>query len=139
MKTLAILIYIILPFCIYSQNDIDKAVREAELNICNCTKETLINNGVDVVKLVQITNVYKKTNSIPNSETANVNRLYRQINFNIDNISKGINMCRSKFIDNPKFKPFLSNQVFTSKLEKALDYNNYYFGPKIIKKLATKK
>ena len=139
MKALTLLIYLIIPFSLYSQSDLDKIVKEAEKNICDCTKKTFIKNGVDVIKLEQITNIYKKTNNIPNNEIPTVNKLYKQINSNISNISAGINSCREKFIENPKYKPYFNDQLFTNKLQKALDFNNYYYGPIIIRKLAIKK
>ena len=128
----------LISFITYSQSNIDKVVGEAEKNICDCTKTALIQNGVDILKLVEISNLYKAKKSVPNSYSSAIQKLYKQINSNVSAISSDINTCRQNFKSNPKFQPYFSNKLFLEKLEHRLDLNNYYYGPNLIKKLAKK-
>lgn len=138
MKTNYLLLCLFISFLTYSQSNIDKVVGEAEKNICDCTKISLIKNGVDVPKLVEISNLYKTKKSIPNSYTPIIQNLYKQIKSNIKAISTDVNICRENFKTNPKFQTYFKNKSFKDKLEIALDFNNYYYGPKLIIQLAKK-
>ncbi|WP_445711740.1 hypothetical protein [Flavobacterium sp.] len=137
MKKLLFLILCILsliPLKSIAQSDIDtKATSGAKL-ICDCTKASLSKNNIDVVKLAEIYKSYNTNKKLLSKYKSDVQKINDKLNLNYSTIESDIYACRSQFTQ--KYKSYLKNRDFLSKIETIINSNPYTAGPKLIKTLA---
>lgn len=137
MKKLLFLILCILsliPLKSIAQSDIDtKATSGAKL-ICDCTKASLSKNNIDVVKLAEIYKSYNTNKKLLSKYKSDVQKINDKLNLNYSTIESDIFACRSQFTQ--KYKSYLKNRDFLSKIETIINSNPYTAGPKLIKTLA---
>lgn len=137
MKKLLFLILCILsliPLKSIAQSDIDtKATSGAKL-ICDCTKASLSKNNIDVVKLAEIYKSYNTNKKLLSKYKSDVQTINDKLNLNYSTIESDIYACRSQFTQ--KYKSYLKNRDFLSKIETIINSNPYTAGPKLIKTLA---
>ena len=137
MKKLLFLILCILsliPLKSIAQSDIDtKATSGAKL-ICDCTKASLSKNNIDVVKLAEIYKSYNTNKKLLSKYKTDVQKINDKLNLNYSTIESDIYACRSQFTQ--KYKSYLKNRDFLSRIENIINNNPYTAGPKLIKTLA---
>ena len=123
-----------IPLNLIAQSDINtKAIAGAKL-ICDCTKTSLSKNNIDVVKLAEIFESYNTNKKLLSKYKSDVQKISEKMNLNYSNIESGIYACRSQFIQ--KYKSYLKNKDFLTKIENIINNNPYTTGPKLIKSLA---
>ena len=124
----------LIPLKSIAQSDIDtKATLGAKL-ICDCTKTSLSKNNIDVVKLAEIYKSYNTNKKLLSKYKSDVQKINDKLNLNYSTIESDIYACRSQFTQ--KYKSYLKNRDFLSKIETIINSNPYTAGPKLIKTLA---
>lgn len=102
--------------------------------ICECTKTSLGNNGVDISKLLEIYNSYQSQGYLLSKYKADVKRINAQLDGSYSAIETDTYKCRDQF--RQKFSSNLSNKEFLSKMQDNLNKNAYTNGPQLIKQLS---
>ena len=128
--------FLILPLSSIAQSNINQKAIDAAKQICDCTKVSLSKNNIDVVKLAEIFKSYSKNNKLSSVNQTNIGKLNKQLDLNYSAIENDIYNCRSQFAE--KYKLYLKNKEFLSKVEEIINNNPYTAGPKLIKSLAKK-
>ncbi|RVT74456.1 hypothetical protein EOD40_13170 [Flavobacterium sufflavum] len=124
----------LIPLKSIAQSEIEtKAISGAKL-ICNCTKTSLSKNSIDVVKLAEIYKSYNTNKKLLSKYNSDVQKINNKINLNYSTIESDIYACRSQFTQ--KYKSYLKNREFLSRIETIINNNPYTAGPKLIKTLA---
>ena len=124
----------LIPLKSVAQSDIDaKATSGAKL-ICDCTRKSLSENSIDVVKLAEIFKSYNANNKLLSIYKSDVQNINGKLNLNYSSIERDIFTCRNQFTQ--KYKAYLKNRVFLSKIETIISSNPYTSGPKLINRLA---
>lgn len=118
-----------------SQTIEKQKAKEAADYISTCTKNSLIKNGIDVVKLVEIVNSYRAKNILLDKYRADAKKISKQLDAKYSMIESDIYECKSAF--KQKFKPYLKNKTFNEELQIKLNNDPYQAGPKIIKNLTS--
>lgn len=131
---LSLCLLILIQFHSIAQANIDtKATSGAKL-ICDCTKVSLENNNVNIVKLAEIYKSYKTNRKLLDKYKSDVLKINAELNSNYSTIESEIYTCRNQFTR--QYKPYLKNREFLSKIEVMINNNPYTSGPKLIKTLA---
>lgn len=131
---LKLCLLILVPISSIAQSDIDaKATAGAKL-ICDCTKTSLSKNNIDVVKLAEIYKSYNTNRKLLGKYKSDVQKINEKMNVNYSIIESDIYACRSQFTQ--KYKSYLKNKDFLSRIETIINNNPYTAGPKLIKTLA---
>lgn len=124
----------LIPLKSIAQSDIHtKATSGAKL-ICDCTKTSLSKNNIDVVKLAEIYKSYNTNKKLLSKYKSDVQKINDKLNLNYSTIESDIYACRSQFTQ--KYKSYLKNRDFLSRIETIINNNPYTAGPKLIKTLA---
>ncbi|CAM3804182.1 hypothetical protein FLGE108171_15530 [Flavobacterium gelidilacus] len=124
----------LIPSELIAQSDIDaKATSGAKL-ICDCTKTSLSKNNIDVDKLAEIYKSYNINKKLLVKYKSDVQKINDKLNLNYSTIESDIYACRSQFTQ--KYKSYLKNRDFLTKIESIINNNPYTAGPKLIKTLA---
>lgn len=118
----------------YSQTDVTQKAKEGAQFICDCTKKTLVKNGIDTAKLTEIFNSYNSKGSLLNKYNADVKKINNQMKLKYSLVETDIYDCRNQF--RQKFSSYLKNRLFLEKMQTILDNNPFTSGPKLIKDLA---
>jgi hypothetical protein len=118
----------------YSQTDVTQKAKEGAQFICDCTKKSLVKNGIDTAKLTEIFNSYNSKGTLLNKYNADVKKINNQMKQKYSLVETDIYDCRNQF--RQKFSSYLKNRLFLEKMQTILDNNPFTSGPKLIKDLA---
>ena len=124
----------LIPLNSVAQSDIEAKANSGAKLICDCTKASLSKNNIDVVKLAEIYKSYNTNKKLLSKYKSDVQKINDKLNLNYSTIESDIYACRSQFTQ--KYKSYLKNRDFLSRIENIINNNPYTAGPKLIKTLA---
>jgi hypothetical protein len=124
----------LIPLNSVAQSDIDAKANSGAKLICDCTKTSLSNNNIDVIKLAEIFKSYNTNKKLLSKYKLDVQKINEKLNLNYSTIESDIYACKSQFTQ--KYKAYLKNKDFLSKIETIINNNPYTAGPKLIKTLS---
>lgn len=136
-KIITVITFLILftfPLKFYGQSDLNQKAKEGANFICDCTKKSLVKNGIDTAKLTEIFNSYNSKGALLNKYNADVKKINNQMKQKYSLVETDIYDCRNQF--RQKFSSYLKNRLFLEKMQTILDNNPFISGPKLIKDLA---
>lgn len=134
LLTLVLLTLSLLPLKSLAQSEINEKATSGAKLICDCTKNSLSRNNINVIKLAEIYKAYKANNKSLSKYKSDIQNINSKLDLNYSSIERDIYTCRSQFAQ--KYKSYLKNRDFLSKIEAIINNNPYTDGPKLIKGLA---